>query len=306
MTTRPLITVPEPPTGWVNPWPDAFEVADALAPSSWTLVGGLMVQLHAVIARVAVPRATSDVDAALHLETGVHTYGDAAAALRSIGYELETEQSYAYRFRRDASIVDLMVADHLAPSSRPRISARPVLLLPAGTQALRRTVDVDVVSRGSTHRLSLPNLHGALVLKAEAHRQDSRDPLRHLQDGIVLLACVDDVVPILDDLRGSDRRRLTHLITQLRQNRRPWLSVDRDVADLAEATLVALESGLADPATRAAADTTDEVAIDAMDAEAADAELAAIADGAETRSLSDVADSLGIELDRPSSTPEIR
>lgn len=95
MTTRPLITVPEPPTGWVNPWPDAFEVADAVAPSSWTLVSGLMVQLHAVIARVAVPRATTDVDAALHLETGVHTYGDAAASLRSIGYELETEQSAA-------------------------------------------------------------------------------------------------------------------------------------------------------------------------------------------------------------------
>lgn len=133
MTVRPLITVPEPLSGWASPWPEAFEVADALAPSSWTLVGGLMVQLHAVIARVAVPRATTDVDAALHLETGAHTYRDAVAALREIGYELETEQSYAYRFRRGASIVDLMVADHLAPSARPRIGAKPVLRLPAGT-----------------------------------------------------------------------------------------------------------------------------------------------------------------------------
>lgn len=241
---RPLIAVSGPRTGWSHPWPDAFEVAEALAPSSWTLVGGLMVQLHAIIARVPIPRATTDVDAALHLETGIHTYASAAASLRRIGYELEKEQTYAYRFRRGISIVDLMIADHLAPRSRPRVASRPVLRLPAGTQALRRTVDVDLADGSAMHRMSLPNLHGALVLKAEAHRQDSRDPSRHLQDAIVLLACTTDIGAIVSDLRGSDRPRLTHLVEQLRRNRGVWLPIDRDVAGLAETALTALERGL--------------------------------------------------------------
>lgn len=45
MTIRPLMTVPEPPTGWANSWPDASEIVDALAPSRWTLARSLGIDL---------------------------------------------------------------------------------------------------------------------------------------------------------------------------------------------------------------------------------------------------------------------
>lgn len=245
MIERPLFELAEPVGGWGAPWPAAFEVAAALAPSSWTLVGGLMVQLHAHLAGVTPPRATRDVDAALHLETGVHTYPAAAVALQGIGYEHDTDTKYAYRFRRCNDVVDLMAADHLAPEFRPRFRGRGVLPLGAGTQALRRTVNVDVRTADHRVRLSLPNVHGALVLKAEAHRQDSRDPDRHLQDGIVLLACVDDADAIIQDLEGSDRKRLLHLIHQLEVRPLVWTGVNTDTAALARASLDELTEALA-------------------------------------------------------------
>lgn len=41
-------------------------------------------------------------------------------------------------------------------------------------------------------RVSVPDTFGALILKTAAHRADSRDPARHLQDAAVLLACIED------------------------------------------------------------------------------------------------------------------
>lgn len=58
-----------PAGGWASPWPQALELAEHLTPGSWTLVGGLMVQLHALHAGLEPPRTTVDVDVLLHIET---------------------------------------------------------------------------------------------------------------------------------------------------------------------------------------------------------------------------------------------
>jgi hypothetical protein len=48
---RPLVSVDAPSSSWEDPpWPSAFELARLLPESSWTLVGGLMVKLHAELA----------------------------------------------------------------------------------------------------------------------------------------------------------------------------------------------------------------------------------------------------------------
>jgi hypothetical protein len=59
-----------PAGGWAAPWPDVAELAAAVPSDAWTLIGGLMVQLHAVAAGLPVVRPTNDVDVLLHLETG--------------------------------------------------------------------------------------------------------------------------------------------------------------------------------------------------------------------------------------------
>ena len=48
---RPLVSVDARSSSWEEPpWPSAFELARLLPESSWTLVGGLMVKLHAELA----------------------------------------------------------------------------------------------------------------------------------------------------------------------------------------------------------------------------------------------------------------
>ncbi|MEV4952757.1 hypothetical protein MRBLAR21_002556 [Paenarthrobacter nitroguajacolicus] len=57
--------VPEPSGGWGTPWPQCVELARALPSTQWTLVGGLMVQLHAAAAGLAISRPTANVDIVL-------------------------------------------------------------------------------------------------------------------------------------------------------------------------------------------------------------------------------------------------
>jgi hypothetical protein len=46
--TRPTIDVRSPTGGWLYPWPNVAELARVLPADRWTLIGGLMTQLHAI------------------------------------------------------------------------------------------------------------------------------------------------------------------------------------------------------------------------------------------------------------------
>ncbi|WP_258142159.1 MULTISPECIES: hypothetical protein [unclassified Arthrobacter] len=86
--------VPVPPGGWGTPWPQCVELARALPSTQWTLVGGLMVQLHAAAAGLPVSRPTADVDIVLHIETGAATTATVSAVLNGLGYTLEKSISH--------------------------------------------------------------------------------------------------------------------------------------------------------------------------------------------------------------------
>lgn len=101
MTARPLVEIDATSSRWEEPpWPSAFELARVLPPSSWTLVGGLMVKLHSELANLPAPRTTVDVDAALHLETHAITFAEANALLTGVGYRLNPDTQHAYRYER--------------------------------------------------------------------------------------------------------------------------------------------------------------------------------------------------------------
>ena len=76
-----LLRPPTPAGGWGRPWPDVAELAAAVPASAWTLIGGLMVQLHALVAGLPVVRPTDDVDVLLHVETGQGRAAQVAGAL---------------------------------------------------------------------------------------------------------------------------------------------------------------------------------------------------------------------------------
>ena len=80
-----------------------------------------------------------------------------------------------------------------------------------GAQALTRTQPMTVGVDGQTVELTVPDLLGALVLKAAAHMGDRRDRDRHLRDAALLASLITDHRRELARLQGSDRERLRHL-----------------------------------------------------------------------------------------------
>lgn len=195
---RWTIDVPAPSA--LGPWPLLVEVAHILPPASWTLIGGMMVQLHALRAGIPAPRATADIDALIHIETGTTCRG-AAQLLRDAGFD-ETRalhrEAAQHRFARGTDLVDVLVADHAAPTVLRARAVPAAVLAPGGTRALRNTVDATVSVGGQTVGLSLHDEFGALVLKANAYVADSRDRHRHLEDLRTLLEAQVDPPQVVD------------------------------------------------------------------------------------------------------------
>ncbi|MBS9376336.1 hypothetical protein [Rhodococcus sp. B50] len=224
---RPRWHIPAPAGGWGPPWPQAGELAQAIPSQQWTLVGGLMVQVHAARAGLPIARATVDVDMVLHIETGAATFSGVRDRLEQLGYLLRMPvgPGPAHRFVRGSEHVDVMVADNLAPAHRPTVAGRAVFAIPAGTSALRKTVDCNIDLDGRTVQLSVPDVLGALVLKGAAFREDSRDRGRHLDDAAILACSIDNPVRERVRMIGSDRRRVRYLANALVRADHPSWSV---------------------------------------------------------------------------------
>jgi hypothetical protein len=58
---RPSIDVAAPAGGWGAPWPNVAEIEAVLPHDKWTIVGGLMAQLHGIHAGImpCAPPTTS-------------------------------------------------------------------------------------------------------------------------------------------------------------------------------------------------------------------------------------------------------
>ena len=211
MTT---LRVTAPPGGWAPPWPVVIEIASVLPPRSWVLVGGLMVQLHARAAGVEEVRPTHDVDALVDVMAAGVSMAGITAALTAIGFavvEPGWPGSPAHRLRRNDDVIDVLVADHLPRHAQPRLRRHPVMAVDGGAQALARTQQAAIEYDGGTVRLTVPDLLGALVLKAAAHMADRRDRERHLRDAALLASLITDHRRELERVQGSDRKRLRHL-----------------------------------------------------------------------------------------------
>ncbi len=226
MSDRPTIVVEGAAGGWPPPWSNVAEIEAVLPCEYWTLIGGLMVQLHAIHKQIDAIRPTSDIDLIVHVETGDGRPAAVADALGALGYHLkppiDPRANFAHRFVRGSDtvdmvtswpgdVVDVVVADHAAPRALTPLRGYEMVQVEGGTQALRRTVNAMLdIAPGTITSVSVPDVYGGLILKAAAHKADSRDPDRHLADAAVLLACMDD--PFADhEASGSDRSRLLHL-----------------------------------------------------------------------------------------------
>lgn len=261
--------------GWPHPWPNLAELADLLPSHHWTLVGGLMTQLHTVHRGLGVVRPTNDVDIVLHIETTRGVPAKAAAALEALGYRLQDKvdprDNTAHRWVRDGQAVDVggshvddgedeqdddeqqqdhevgrpvehrvdvLAADHAAPTVVERMRGREMVPIEGGTQALKRTINavLDIRPDGPT-TISVPRPFAAVILKAAAYAADSRDRDRHLFDAAALLACIEDPFAEIENLAGSDRRRIRTLVESLPDDHPAWLPLGREVRTDAQTAL---------------------------------------------------------------------
>ena len=247
MTERETVHLDATGSEWLEPpWPVAFELARLLPQRSWTLVGGLMVSLHAQLAGLPQPRTTTDVDSALHLETGVVSFAQTAALLQSAGFTLNEETKFAYQFERSVGEgqptdkVDVLCADRYVAKNKPAYLGRPLFGVAGGTRALKETVNVELKTGAGNVSLVIPSVRGALVLKGAAYLEDPRDKIRHAEDAVLLLACLTDTDHVLSGLSSESRKRVKAIVTVLDQSTSPWVNHSQLVQSLAREALEAL------------------------------------------------------------------
>lgn len=227
------------------PWPLTEELAGTLPEGSWTLVGGLMVRMRALLHDVPPNRATTDVDAAVSLsrKSGV-TYSQLAMALQQIGFAASNTGKFSYRFVRkrehSTDTLDLMFPDGVPATLIPRFNGLPVLSIPGGRRAQSQRERVEWQTPDARRlALYIASLRDSLAIKGAAYIVDSRDRNRHLSDAITLLACVETPHEIRAGLSRRSRKRVRSLLRGLEQ-REPWLEADPVTANLAQLNLVAM------------------------------------------------------------------
>lgn len=211
-------------------WQTVIELAANGDSAEWTLVGGLMVAAHARRAGVVMRRPTDDVDVLVDYAANRSSLHQARTALHRIGFELDENDRHAYRFRHeDGRKLDLMVADHLPSRMEPRMDRRPAFAAPSGEQAIRRRDHYRLqFASGSSAQVGVPDELGALVAKGAAWLVDNRDRMRHLDDSVVLLACVSDASKLdYESMSKNDRKRI-HAVTDelLDPTHISWVNVD--------------------------------------------------------------------------------
>ncbi|WP_288440629.1 hypothetical protein [uncultured Bifidobacterium sp.] len=201
------------------PWNAVYTLAGEIKPDSWMLVGGLMVQAHAMLAGKDF-RPTSDADFMADVLADNLSATHIVRALERHGYSLRTGTLTGYSSRMtndDGDVVDIMSPDHL-----PRWTARKQLTVvhgenifttPGGAQALDRCMSLALEDGDTRCVIRIPDQLGALILKAAAWMADSGDKRsRHLQDAMILCLVMND--PENQRLRlhsRNDRRRLRAL-----------------------------------------------------------------------------------------------
>ncbi|HEY5050459.1 MAG TPA: hypothetical protein VII50_06130 [Acidothermaceae bacterium] len=205
--------------GLVVVWQLLFDIAAAVPIGRWQLVGGQMVLLHGLCAGRQPLRATHDIDVLADLLTASDGLRVVVAAIEGLGFEpVEDSSGHIYRFARsrDNAAVDVLAPDHTPPTWR-LVTARgkETIRVDGGRQAMQRPALIGVTMADATAEIPVPDLLGALVLKAAAWMVDSRDRERHSGDAAFLVSLIGDPRQERSRFTGSDRKRLNKLSSVL-------------------------------------------------------------------------------------------
>ncbi|WP_146194750.1 hypothetical protein [Bifidobacterium callitrichidarum] len=213
--TNPVIQIPS--SG--HPWGTVLTLAEHTEdPTSWRLAGGLMVQAHAMM-RGLSSRPTTDADFLVDVLTHKHAVREVRDALQNMGFQVTRGSLTGYTTRMVCgnSSVDLLVDNHLSPYLRSRalLSGHQMLGMPGSRRAVARSMIVDLRFERRTASVCMPDVLGALLMKAASWRETRQgDRSRHLLDAALLASLIDDPIEALlrlDNRSRSDRRNIRTL-----------------------------------------------------------------------------------------------
>lgn len=195
-------------------WTAVGELVEQL-PGQWVLIGGLMVQLHALEHGVTDVRPTGDIDV-LGQARPQSALRSIDTALRDEGFDLVGPDldGYAHRYERDGLIVDVLAPDGIKPPPDLGTGFKAIGV-PGGSQALARSETVTVTVSGHSFELRRPMLLGAVLIKARSLMVHS-DPETQREDLLRLLALIEDPRKMAADLRNTERQWLR--VTEQRLN----------------------------------------------------------------------------------------
>lgn len=221
----------------------------AWMPDTWTLIGGMMVNLFALEYGVPRTRVTPDIDAlvnARHVEFGGKAVSAVipgfVATLESMGFVEDgvSPEGVAHRYKRKPVSIDVLGPDGL-DGSRRQLRTRPpgaehTVAVPGGTQALGRTELLSVEIDGRYGSIPRPNLLGAIVVKAASVEVDDA-PESQREDLVLLLSLVPDVIAMKAELTRGDRRVLGRRKELLVRTHSSWSRLSPGDGDVAFAAL---------------------------------------------------------------------
>ncbi len=209
-------------------WAQLVEFSRHLQLDDWLLVGGQMVALHCHLAGLVPGRVTTDVDVIANVVTTNRALSACREAARAM--QLEPQPSIddrrQHRFRNDTMILDVLVPDHTPKHVLLRIAGRDPVPIVGGARALQRAAHCTIDTTQGQTAIPLPDLRGAIVLKARAWATDSRDRDRHLYDLAQLSAVIDDPMALAEQLDRKERRALRNVDMPAAITRDPWLRID--------------------------------------------------------------------------------
>ena len=113
-----------------RPWNIVIDVAQSLPLGCWTLVGGLMTKVHALLEGYE-SRATVDVDLLVDVMSSSANISRVVACLKEMSFKPQEpgfHHSPFYRMVRDDDIVDILLADHLPRGKAQRATYNGGLL----------------------------------------------------------------------------------------------------------------------------------------------------------------------------------
>lgn len=203
-------------------WQKALQIAELLGDSRWTLIGGLMVQLHGFEHGGRI-RPTTDID----------LLGDSrrpnpamprqiAEALNEQGARMAMpprgNANLGYQFELDGQIVEVLGSDGVTEDP-PTLGKRSTFQVPGGSQALSRTERVGVsLDGGTVVRVPRPDLLGAVLIKARVVKKKRRDKFASdRQDLLRLLGFVADPRKLAEEggLKKTERKWLRDIEAEL-------------------------------------------------------------------------------------------